>query len=100
MKNNTSSCDRQTKDLADQAQWFHKKGYNLVAISKDTCGSHKRYAKKQDINFTLVSDPDYKFAEATDSIVQKRCSATSMKPLHVRPLLLIQMVLFWGLSKK
>lgn len=72
MKNNTSSCDRQTKDLADESQWFSKKGYNLVAISKDTCGSHKRYAKKQDIDFTLVSDPEYKFGEATDSVVQKK----------------------------
>ena len=72
MKNNTSSCDRQTKDLADEAGWFKEHGYNVVAISKDTCGSHKRYAKKQGIEFTLVSDPDYKFAEATDTIVEKK----------------------------
>jgi peroxiredoxin Q/BCP len=72
MKNNTSGCDRQTKDLADEADWFKEQGYNLVAISKDTCGSHKRYAKKQAIDFTLVSDPDYKFAEATDSVVEKK----------------------------
>ncbi|MEX0723453.1 MAG: peroxiredoxin [Gracilimonas sp.] len=72
MKNNTSGCDRQTKDLADETEWFNKEGYNLVAVSKDTCGSHKRYAEKQDIDFTLVSDPDYKFAEATDSIVEKK----------------------------
>ncbi|MGN8225629.1 peroxiredoxin [Gracilimonas sp. BCB1] len=72
MKNNTSSCDRQTKDLGDETSWFKDHGYNLVAISKDTCGSHKRYAKKQGIDFTLVSDPDYKFAEATDSIVEKK----------------------------
>lgn len=72
MKNNTSGCDRQTKDLADESEWFSKKGYNLVAISKDTCGSHKRYAEKQNIDFTLVSDPDYKFAKATDSIVEKK----------------------------
>jgi len=75
MKNNTSSCDRQTKDLAEHAEWFSKQGFNLVAISKDTCGSHKRYAQKQEINFTLVSDPEYKFASATDSIVQKKMFA-------------------------
>lgn len=72
MKNNTSGCDRQTKDLADETDWFKEHGYNLVAVSKDTCGSHKRYAKKQGIDFTLVSDPEYKFGEATDSIVQKK----------------------------
>ncbi len=72
MKNNTSSCDRQTADLAEEAEWFDEQGYNLVAISKDGCRSHKNYAKKQGIGYILASDPDYKFAEATDSIVEKK----------------------------
>lgn len=72
MKNNTGSCDRQTLSLAEESEWFTKAGYNILAISKDTCGSHKRYAKKQGINYVLASDPDYKFAEATDSIVEKK----------------------------
>lgn len=72
MRNNTGGCDKQNKSLAEHADWFDKKGYNLVAISKDTCGSHKNYAEKLDINYTLASDPDFKFAEATDSIVEKK----------------------------
>ncbi|GAA5522556.1 redoxin domain-containing protein [Aliifodinibius salicampi] len=71
MRNNTSGCDKQNKSLADESDWFDQKGYNLVAISKDSCGSHKNYAEKLDINYILASDPDYKFAEATDSIVEK-----------------------------
>ena len=72
MKNNTGSCDRQTASLAEHSGWFTEKGFNLIAISKDTCGSHKRYADKQGINYTLASDPEYKFSEATDSIVEKK----------------------------
>ena len=72
MKNNTSSCDRQTESLAKHAEWFDKKGYNLIAISKDGCRSHKNYAKKKNITYILASDPDYKFAEATDSITEKK----------------------------
>lgn len=72
MRNNTSGCDKQNKSLAEHADWFDKHGYNLVAISKDSCGSHKNYAEKLDINYILVSDPDYKFAKATDSIVEKQ----------------------------
>lgn len=72
MRNNTGGCDKQNKSLADQADWFDEKGYNLVALSKDTCGSHKNYAEKLGISYTLASDPDYKFAEATDSIVEKK----------------------------
>jgi peroxiredoxin Q/BCP len=72
MRNNTSGCDKQNKSLAEHADWFDEQGYNLVAISKDSCGSHKNYAEKLGINYVLASDPDYKFAEATDSIVQKQ----------------------------
>lgn len=71
MRNNTSGCDKQNKSLAEDADWFDEHGYNLVAISKDTCGSHKNYAEKLGINYILASDPDYKFAKATDSIVEK-----------------------------
>jgi thioredoxin-dependent peroxiredoxin len=72
MRNNTSGCDRQNRSLAEHASWFDKKGYNLIALSKDTCGSHKNYAEKLGINYTLASDPDFKFARATDSIVEKK----------------------------
>lgn len=72
MRNNTSGCDKQNRSLAEHAGEFDKKGYNLVALSKDTCGSHKNYAEKLDINYTLASDPDYKFAKKTDSIVEKK----------------------------
>jgi len=72
MRNNTGGCDKQNRSLADEAGWFDDKGYNLVALSKDTCGSHKNYADKLGISYTLVSDPDFKFAKATDSIVEKK----------------------------
>jgi peroxiredoxin Q/BCP len=72
MRNNTGGCDKQNRSLADEAGWFDEKGYNLVALSKDTCGSHKNYAEKLGISYTLASDPDFKFAEATDSIVEKK----------------------------
>ena len=72
MKNNTSSCDKQTLSLAENAAWFDEQGFNLIAISKDTCGSHKKYANKQGINYILASDPEYKFATATDSLVEKK----------------------------
>lgn len=79
MKNNTSGCDRQNESLAEHDGWFDKKGYTLIAVSKDGCRSHKNYAKKMDINYILASDPDYKFAEATDSIVEKQMFGKTFK---------------------
>lgn len=71
MKNNTPSCDRQNDSLAAQVAKFDRAGYDLVAISRDTCGSHAKYAAKKGLAYTLVSDPDDRFARATDSLVEK-----------------------------
>ncbi|PWN05574.1 peroxiredoxin [Rhodohalobacter mucosus] len=72
MRNNTSGCDKQNRSLAEHAEWFDEQGYNLIALSKDTCGSHQKYADKLGIPYVLASDPDFAFAEATDSIVEKK----------------------------
>ena len=77
MKNNTGSCDKQTASLAKYASWFVERGYQLMALSKDTCGSHRRYADKQGISFSLLSDPEHAFAKATHSMYGKVYEAPS-----------------------
>ncbi|HKJ32117.1 MAG TPA: redoxin domain-containing protein [Balneolales bacterium] len=72
MRNNTSGCDRQNRSLVEYADKIYELGYNVVAISKDTCNSHKKYADKLGIKYVLASDPDYLFSKATDSIVEKK----------------------------
>lgn len=72
MKNNTPSCDKQNASLAKHAGWFDEQGYNLIAISKDGCRSHKNYAEKMNINYILASDPEHKFAKATGSVIGKQ----------------------------
>lgn len=72
MKNNTGGCDRQNRSLAEKASKIAENGYKLIAISKDSCTSHKKYAQKLGINYILASDPDYAFARATDSLVEKK----------------------------
>jgi thioredoxin-dependent peroxiredoxin len=71
MKNNTPSCDRQNESLAAHAAEFRRAGYALIAISRDTCGSHGRYAAAKNIDYPLVSDPQDLFARAADSVVRK-----------------------------
>ncbi len=71
MRNNTGSCDKQNDSLAAHAAEFEARGYNLVAVSRDTCGSHLKYAAKKNIGYTLASDPEDLFAKAADAIVGK-----------------------------
>jgi peroxiredoxin Q/BCP len=72
MKNNTPGCDKQNDSLAANSDAIEAKGFNLVAISKDGCSSHKKYAEKKGISYMLASDPELAFAKATDSIVEKK----------------------------
>lgn len=71
MKNKTPSCDRQTASLAQHTAEFAAAGYDLVAVSRDSAGSHRRRAEAEGIAFPLVSDPQDLFARATDSLVEK-----------------------------
>ena len=71
MRNNTPGCDRQNDSLAAHAAEFDRAGYNLVAVSRDTGGSHAKYAAKKKSTYTLASDPEDRFAKAAGSIVEK-----------------------------
>ena len=71
MKNNTGSCDKQNDSLVAHAAEFNRAGYDLVAISRDTPGSHLKYAVKKKITYTLASDPTDLFAQAADAVVEK-----------------------------
>jgi thioredoxin-dependent peroxiredoxin len=71
MKNNTPSCDRQNDSLAAHAAEFERAGYTIIALSRDTCGSHARYAAAKKLGYILVSDPKDHFARAAGSLVSK-----------------------------
>ena len=71
MRNNTSACDRQTASLAAHAAEFERRGWRVVAVSRDTCASHAKYAAKLGLKFTLVSDPEDRVSRAFDAIVEK-----------------------------
>ena len=71
MRNNTGSCDKQNDSLAEHAAEIAAAGYDILAISRDTVGSHGRYAVKKGIDYALVSDPKDRFAQAADAIVEK-----------------------------
>lgn len=72
MRNNTSSCDKQSQQMGSVAAELEKQGVGLIGLSKDTPGSHLKYACKMELSFPLVSDPEHAFASATKSLVEKK----------------------------
>jgi len=71
MRNRTPSCDRQNDALAAVAGELDRAGVGLIAVSRDTAGSQRRYAEERRISYPLVSDPEDRFAAAADAIVEK-----------------------------
>ncbi len=71
MRNNTSACDKQAAEMAKNEKAIVRQGFRLVAVSRDTCASHAKYAAKHGYGFTLVADPEDLFSQAMDAIVEK-----------------------------
>lgn len=72
MRNNTSSCDKQIRQIEEVVERLDTLGCGVIAVSKDTPGSHLKYANKLGLAFPLVADPECQFAQATNSLVEKR----------------------------
>jgi len=74
-------CSRQLSGLQDIAPQLEKTGYQLIAISTDVSEGLQQTADKQNLHFTLLSDPDlntskqfglaYKAPEAYASFLPK-----------------------------
>ena len=71
MRNNTSACDKQAAELGKNEKVLGKQGFRVVAVSRDACASHLKYAAKHGFKYTLVADPDDQFSKALDAIVEK-----------------------------
>ena len=55
-KDDTPGCTLETKDFNSLISKFKKNNCNVYGISKDSLESHKKFKKKYEIKFDLLSD--------------------------------------------
>ena len=55
-KDNTSGCTAEACSLRDNYDALQAKGYNVVGVSKDSATSHRKFADKYELPFTLLAD--------------------------------------------
>lgn len=55
-KDNTSGCTAEACSLRDNYEALQAKGYNVVGVSKDSVASHRKFADKYELPFTLLAD--------------------------------------------
>ena len=53
---------------------FHKRDIAVVGISPDSQASHRKFMEKNDIPFTLLSDPEKKVMTQYEAFGEKKSS--------------------------
>jgi peroxiredoxin Q/BCP len=62
-KDNTSGCTKEACNFRDEFPKFKKSDAVIIGISPDSVNSHKKFAEKYNLPFTLLSDEDKKVLE-------------------------------------
>ena len=71
-KDNTPGCTRQACGFSELRPQFEDKGAVILAVSRDSVASHKKFEEKQKLTFTLLSDPELQAIQAYDVWKEKK----------------------------
>ena len=63
-KDDTPGCTKEACSFRDAFAEFKKRGIKVLGVSKDSEASHKKFAAKYKLPFTLLADPDHSIADA------------------------------------
>jgi len=67
-KDDTPGCTAEACSFRDERELIASVGgAEVVGVSKDSVESHKKFADKYNLNFTILSDPEHETIEAYDS---------------------------------
>ena len=78
-RDNTPGCTRQACAFAANYDAFMSMDIVVIGISRDSTASHQRFAKKYNLPFTLLSDPELTAIQAYGVWQEKKmCGKTSM----------------------
>lgn len=82
-KDSTPGCTAEACDIRDNYERFLSLGYNVIGVSKDSVASHRKFADKYSLPFTLLSDPSTDMLQAFGSWGEKKmCGKVSVGTLR------------------
>ncbi len=71
-KDNTPGCTNEARDFQALKAEFEAEGAVILGVSRDSVTSHRRFAEKQGLDFTLIADEDESLCRAFDVIRPKK----------------------------
>ena len=99
-KNNTSGCTTQALEFKNVYDLFQKKNVVIIGISKDSLDSHKKFQKKYDFPFILLSDPSTETIQKYDVWKEKKLyGKTYMGVVRTTYIIDEQGVIIWAQEK-
>jgi len=71
-KDDTPGCTKEACTIAEVYKDFKRLGVTVFGMSKDGVKSHKKFAEKYNLPFTLLSDPDMTTMDKYGALVMKQ----------------------------
>ena len=82
-RDNTPGCTKEACSFRDERDVIAKEGNaTVIGVSKDSVASHKKFAEKHHLNFTLLSDPEHALIEALGAWKPKKFMGREMMGTH------------------
>jgi len=71
-KDDTPGCTKEACNLRDNYAALQEAGYTIIGVSADTIESHKKFAEKYHLPFSLLADPEKKIISAYQAWGKKK----------------------------
>jgi peroxiredoxin Q/BCP len=81
-KDDTPGCTKEACSFRDAFAKFKKRGIAVLGVSPDSAASHKKFATKYKLPFTLLADTDKSISEAYGVYGEKKFMGRTYMGVH------------------
>ncbi|HVF41567.1 MAG TPA: thioredoxin-dependent thiol peroxidase [Pyrinomonadaceae bacterium] len=87
-KDDTPGCTKEACSLRDGHAELKRRGIKVIGVSTDDERSHKKFAEKYSLPFTLLADTDHKVADAYGVYGEKKFMGRTYNGVHRKTFLI------------
>ena len=87
-KDDTPGCTKEACSLRDGHSELTRRGIKVIGVSTDDERSHKKFAEKYSLPFTLLADTDHKVADAYGVYGEKKFMGRTYNGVHRKTFLI------------
>ncbi|HEV7889708.1 MAG TPA: thioredoxin-dependent thiol peroxidase [Pyrinomonadaceae bacterium] len=87
-KDDTPGCTKEACSLRDGHAELTRRGIKVIGVSTDDEKSHRKFAEKYSLPFTLLADTDHKVADAYGAYGEKKFMGRTYDGVHRKTFLI------------